>query len=313
MLVVGMAGVTVGCSWIAPRSSQEKVKATSLDPQSLQTVVEALDRQCWITYTPSTFDPTTTPIAWPTLQDLRADLTTLREAGFKGLVTYRSFFADSDAENQALELPRIAQDLGFEGLILGVWNPESKVELQAAEKAGRSSIVLGYTIGNEGLDHRYNLATLSQAMNQVRAATGKPVTTTEEAKDYFLNPKLQAVGDWIFPNVHPYFAGLRDPEKAVSWTVEMYDRFMATFQKPVVFKEVGLPTGGDPQVSEVKQQRYYQLLRKTQVNYVVFTGFDLPWKRSSRPQLPGQDPEPYWGVFGNDRQPKLAALDRCHF
>jgi hypothetical protein len=61
-------------------------------------------------------------------------------------------------------------------------------------------ITAGYVVGNEGLDKRYYLATLSKAIDRVQ----------QETVDY-TNPKVLNLGDWIFPNAHPFFAGQIEP------------------------------------------------------------------------------------------------------
>jgi len=81
---------------------------------------------------------------------------------------------------------------------------------------------MGYCVGNEGLEKRYKLEQLSTVMQSLRTLTGKPVTTTEELEDYSDKALLQ-LGDWVFPNVHPYFHNQLDPDAAVRWTKAAYD------------------------------------------------------------------------------------------
>ena len=270
---------------------------------------------CWIAYSPTHFDPTTNPIQWPTEADIHEDLRVLHAAGFDGLVTYGSNYALNDKPNQFVDIPRIAQEEGFTAIIVGVWDPTSEVEIQTAEKASRYSIVAGYSIGNEGLDVRYKLEDLVSAMKRVRESTGKPVTTTEQISDYYENSPLWEISDWIFPNAHPYFSGYRDPQKAAAWTAKVFRTLDSVSDKPLIFKEVGLPTGGDEDVSEAHQSLYYQSLRGTSVTFVVFEAFDAPWKHigGENPDgsYPWPDPEPYWGIFTSDRNPKEAVKMIC--
>ena len=238
----------------------------------------------------------------------------LHSAGFNGLVTYGSNYADPDRPGQMLDIPRLAQEVGFEGMIVGVWDPTREDELQAAEQVGGYPVVVGYSVGNEGLDVRYDRETLESAMERLRQATGKPVSTTEEANDYYENSPLWDLSDWIFPNVHPYFAGRYDPQQAVEWTERIFESLDSVSDKPLIFKEVGLPSGGDRDLSESRQAQYYQLLQETNVAYVVFEAFDAPWKHLGRPGPDGTywpDPEPHWGIFASDRTPKEAAVNIC--
>ena len=294
----------------------EGVKEAQQPPQSAgQNLADLLSRLCWIAYSPTHYDPTTSPIRWPSEEDVREDLFVLRSAGFNGLVTYGTNYASQKAPNQMLDIPRLAQEAGFEGMIVGVWDPLDEDELRAAEQAGLYPVVVGYCVGNEGWKVRYDLETLTDAMGRLRRTTGKPVATTEEVHDYYENSPLWTISDWIFPNVHPYFAGRRDPREAVEWTERIFESLDSVSDKPLIFKEVGLPSGGDTGLSEACQAQYYQLLRGTNVTFVVFEAFDAPWKHLGQPGPDGiyplPDPEPYWGVFTSDRMPKQAAADIC--
>ena len=294
----------------------EGVKETRQPPQSAgQNLADLLSRLCWIAYSPTHFDPTTAPIQWPSEEDVREDLHVLRSAGFNGLVTYGSNYVSRDTPDQMLDIPRLAQEAGFEGMIVGVWDPTDENELQAAEQVGLHPVVVGYCVGNEGLDVRYDLKTLKAVMERLKLTTGKPASTTEEVNDYYENSPLWAISDWIFPNAHPYFAGYRDPQEAVEWTERVFETLASVSDKPLIFKEVGLPSGGDTDVNEARQAQYYQLLRETNVTYVIFEAFDAPWKHLTQPRPDGTyplpDPEPHWGIFTSDRIPKEAAANIC--
>jgi len=297
----------------------ERVQIAATQPPRLsqhaeQRLADLFTRLCWVAYSPTHFDPTTTPIRWPSEDDVREDLGVLRSAGFNGLVTYGSNYADPARPGQMLDIPGLAQEAGFEGMVVGVWDPTNEDELQAAEQAGRYPVVVGYSVGNEGLSVHYDQETLVSAMERLRQTTDKPVSTTEEAHDYYENSPLWTVSDWTFPNVHPYFAGHRDPQEAVEWTERIFESLDSVSDKPLIFKEVGLPSGGDRELSESRQVRYYQLLQETNVTFVVFEAFDAPWKHLGRPGPDGTywpDPEPHWGIFTSDRTPKEAAVDIC--
>ncbi len=280
-----------------------------------ENLADSLAHLCWVAYSPTHFDPTTIPIQWPSEGDVREDLRVLHEAGFNGLVTYASNYAIKDAPGQVLDIPRIAQKAGFEGMIVGVWDPANENELQTAEKSVQNQIVIGYSVGNEGLDDRYKLESLVSAMKRLRQTTGKPVTTTEQVHDYYENSPLWEISDWIFPNAHPYFSGYRDPQEAVVWTVKVFKTLDSVSDKPLIFKEVGLPTDGDKDVSESRQALYYQGLQETKITFVIFEAFDAPWKhignQKSDGTYPWPDPEPHWGIFNYDRTPKKAVENIC--
>ena len=230
-----------------------------------------------------------------TPEEVIADLTLLREAGFNGLVTYAS------TGIMGRELPELAQKAGFQGLIMGIWDPDSQEEYEAAVNAAQNDVVLGYCIGNEGFNwpRRYTMSKLSASIQKLRQATGKPVTTTEEIDDYY-NEKLIQLGDWIFPNAHPYFHDQTEPDAALRWTTGVYHELKKRTDRFVWLKEVGLPTAGDDgaKLSEESQKQYYVELAKTDIHFVYFEAFDQP-RRTSLPI------ESHWGIFNSDRTPKL--------
>lgn len=248
----------------------------------------------WVAYNPPTSDPNRGLEATPA--DVSKDLAVLHKAGFTGLVTYTS------SGLMGRELPSLAKAQGFNGIVMGVWDPTSKNELAAARTAARDPIVIGFCVGNEGLRDRYQFTDLANAINSLRKETGKPVTTTEIVERYS-DDNLLKLGDWVFPNAHPYFHGKLEPDAAVRWTRETYDILRNRTARFVMFKEVGLPTAGDTQgrLSEAAQDRYYQGLTQTDVRFVYFEAFDQPWKTHLAV-------EPHWGVFRSDRTPKLVAL-----
>jgi len=276
---------------------------------------DLLTQLCWSAYSPTHFDPTQRPIRYPNEDDVRQDLQVLHNAGFTGLVTYSANYEISGLPGQMIDIPKLAQEAGFDGMIMGVWDPTNALEMKAAEMAGQSPIIIGYSVGNEGLDERYDLKTLVIAMEALRFATNKPVTTTEQVGDYYRSSPLWKISDWIFPNAHPYFSNIRDPQEAVAWTEKYFENFSGFSDKIVLFKEVGLPSGGDVGLSEYNQANYYQLLRKTAVDYVVFEAFDAPWKHLGLPDANGNypwpDPEPHWGIFTSMRTAKPAASGIC--
>jgi len=249
----------------------------------------------WIAYSPPSADPTKEIEATP--DAIQGDLRVLRQAGFTGLITYGSLGV------MGCKLLQIAGAKGFQGLIMGIWDPNDQKELAAAAHASGSPIVLGYCVGNEGLMKRYQRSELIKAMQYIREATGKPVTTTEELHDYADKEFRSLVGDWLFPNVHPYFYNILDPENAALWTQGAFEALKKKSDKFILFKEVGLPTAGDAagKLSEENQKFYYLILKESGVNFAYFEAFDQPWKT----HLPV---EPHWGIFRSNRTPKALAM-----
>lgn len=257
---------------------------------------QKVDRIRWVAYSSPNPNPQQ-GFYQPTPGTMYEDLRTLRKAGFTGLVTYSSFGVMGD------EFVTIAESLGYHGLIMGVWDPTNVGELKNAKNASSSSILLGYTIGNEGFDRRrdrYTVSELCAAIIDLRSATGRPVTTSEEIDDYYSRPELLMIGDWYFPNVHPYWHFTKYPDAAVKWEEEQFDGFSRNTDHFILFKEVGLPTDGAFGLSEANSDEYYRALAKTDVRFVYFEAFDQPSKTHS-------SVEPHWGLFRSTRRPKLLA------
>jgi exo-beta-1,3-glucanase (GH17 family) len=247
----------------------------------------------WVDYSPSTGNPDQGKEA--SVEAIRDDLASLRQAHFSGLVTY------SAKGRLGRELISLAKNAGFQGIIIGVWDPMNEDELSAAKSAAASEIVVGFCIGNEGLmTKRYTLEELESAINDVRKATGKPVTTAETIDTY--DEKLLHLVDWVFPNAHPYFSNVTEPKAAVAWTQQAFQRLTKETSQFVILKEVGLPTAGDDKepLSEEAQCEYYVQLAQTNTRFVYFEAFDLLWKL--KPPV-----EPHWGIFRSDRSPKILA------
>jgi exo-beta-1,3-glucanase (GH17 family) len=255
----------------------------------------------WVSFAPTDFDPTIG--RYPTQESLREDLAVLRRAGFAGVITYGS-------ENTLQHVPRLAREEGFQGVVMGVFDPTSEEEFTNAVSA--REFVDAYGVGNEGLvipgcsEGGYTRVQLEATLARLRSATGRPVATTEQIGDYFCDPTLLHVGDFVFPNAHPFWHGIQDPAAAAQWTADQYAALQALMAaqgiaKVLVFKEVGLPSAGCPGCSEAAQADYFERLQDLRhagaLLYSHFETYDQPWKD-------WHPVEPHWGLFRSDRTPK---------
>lgn len=247
----------------------------------------------YVAYSPTNWNPEDPKAAFLAGKSIRQDLQVLREAGFDGLVTYGG--------SVSVAVLPVAEQMGFRGILLGVWDPNDAVEMERVRVAARNSLVVGIIVGNEGLMfNRYNLESLKKAMNEMKRATGKPVSTTEVIESYMTTKALIEESDFLVPNAHPFFHGneMKQPGRAADWTSAAYRELLQRAGgKPLLFKEVGLPSEGDVGLSEENQAKYYDLLMNTEVKFVFFEAFDCPWKNSSAV-------EPHWGLFRTDRSAK---------
>lgn len=66
--------------------------------------------------------------------------------------------------------------------------------------------------------------------------------TTTEVFEKYSDESLLRLGDWVFPNAHPYFHSQLDAEAAVRGTRAAYEDLAGRSDRPVILKEVGLPT-----------------------------------------------------------------------
>lgn len=241
----------------------------------------------WIAFAPTNFNPDRN--IYPSQDSLKNDLEVLFQYGFNGIVTY-------GANSSLAQIPRLAKETGFGGVIMGVWDIENQEELENALQA--REYVDGYCLGNEGLNSRYDAETLNEAIAAMKEFTCLPVTTTEQIFDYY-NDDVLVIGDWIFPNIHPFLSSIKDARKCVAWIEKNYAILKKHNKdgRPILFKETGFPTAGDSLARETNQRDFFLELEKTDIPFVYFEAFDQPWKNN----LPV---EPHWGLFKQNRKPK---------
>ena len=232
----------------------------------------------WVAYSSPNPEPGTGYYR-PSAEAIYKDLLALKKAGFTGLITYAS------SGIMGRQFLTIATELDYQGVIMGVWSPDGTDELSNAENAASLPIVLGYSIGNEGLGDshpRYSVLELCSAITSLRSRTGKPVATSEDIEFYYRWPGLLSVGDWLFPIAHPYWHFTKYAPDAVQWEQDQYVAIRARTDRYVFFKEVGLPTSGAAGLSEANQDAYYRALAQTDVRFAYFEGFDNLRRRALR-------------------------------
>ena len=249
----------------------------------------------WICYSPTHYDPRRS--IFPTARSIRDDLRTLKNPGFNGVITYESRGPQST-------IPAIAHELGLL-VIQGIWDPANASELRKAIK--QKAYVVAYCVGNDGLKARYGMSDLDNGVAYVANATGLPVAVSEQIHLYFMYPDLTRIGDFLFPIVHPHFAGKTEIKEATQWIIANTERLKALASKTnpniVVFcKEVGMPSAGQLPYSEERQAQFFAILmNQSEVRFAVFEAFDRAGWRY------GSDIEEHWGIYREDRRAKAAA------
>ena len=249
----------------------------------------------WISYAPpAPFDPTTG--TFPTEAQIRTSLQQLYGEGWRGLVTY-------DMEGTLREVPRIAKEVGFAKVVAGIfWFDAAQLERERPAAVEEKAWFDGLVVGNEGLlSGRYTQAALTAELDWVRTNTGRPVATTETVDQYLSDPTLLALGDWVFPNVHPWWHGVRTVAEAAAWTADRFRALeLAAGGGTVVVKEAWWPTGGtDPAATQANQQEYFHLLSRTPVRFLWGEAYDQFWK-TGEPEGVG----PHWGFHTSAGTPK---------
>jgi exo-beta-1,3-glucanase (GH17 family) len=254
-------------------------------------IATSLGENHWIGYAPTGYHPNASPRVVPSRESLRTDLTVLHDAGFTGLITYGAALP---------MIAEVAQQVGFRAMLLGVWDPFDPVERARALRTvtAHRQLIGGIIVGNEGLmTGRYTIERLCSAMGEIRAVTGKPVSTTEPVDFALSEQRIGACSDFITVNAHPYFSNQKEPHAAVLWTQQAWDAVRLRYpDKPALLKEVGLPTAGDEVLNENAQAEYYKLLAATYVTFAYFEAYDSRFKTGAIEQS--------WGLWHADRTPK---------
>jgi exo-beta-1,3-glucanase (GH17 family) len=283
VLAIALALLVIAISYSARQESRRARQLRVVD----------LAKYRWIGYAPTHYDPRRA--IFPDVESIRADLTTLKAAGFDGVITYES-------GGRLEQVPLVASELGLL-VIQGVWAPVDRDELDVA--IGLKNVVAGYCVGNEGLGSRYTLAELDQGTTYLANHVDLPVAVSEQVHVYFEHPELLDLGDWMFPIVHPHFGGAKGVADALGWVEANTARLKMLAaargsQQPLFIKEIGMPSEGDPRYSELEQAQFFELL--WQQKGLAFSAFEAFDRRGWQYVSPV---EPFWGLFRHDRTPKL--------
>jgi exo-beta-1,3-glucanase (GH17 family) len=270
----------------------EEIRASPEFQTALSSLTGKIQSRTWISYSPRNYDPN---INAPPAGQIRQDLELLRREGFDGIIYYTS-------KPPFCDIPTIAKDanVGFDGVIAGIWNIDDADEIQKA--ARNANLIDGVIVGNERLSHGVSLESLRRAMNNALVAIRKPVSTSEERENYFIHPELIGFSDWLAPNIHPYWDGVPTPVDGVQAVVGYYQGLQRLTTQAILIKETGWPTNGSDRASELAQWMFYERLKQQNVRFSYFEAFDQAWKREE-PDAPPE--EPYWGMHHPDGSRKL--------
>lgn len=184
------------------------------------------------------------------------------------------------------------------------------------------SIVLALSVGNENTsDWHHNLmpeTSLVAHVQYLKARSDLPVTFCEGAYYWKHNHKLAEIVDFISIHSYPMWQKI-SIENAFEATKNDYTSISSLFpNKQVIFTELGWATKKDGDMmlddaSEENQKLYLsQVTKWSQSNHIpmfLFEAFDEPWKGSDNPN----EPEKHWGIFYENRQPKLWQKEKPNY
>jgi len=182
-----------------------------------------------------------------------------------------------------------------------------------------SNIVAAVAVGNEALvswnDHMVPVESVIAYVRKVRKAIAQPVTVADNY-DWWARQGTDLAKELDFVSVHiyPLWEG-KDIDEAVAFGISNMEAVRKTLpDSQLVITEAGWATVASefgPRASEEKQKRYYQELYdwtgEMNITTFFFEAFDESWKGD-----PGNamGAEKHWGVFNEDRTPKLVMQDR---
>jgi exo-beta-1,3-glucanase (GH17 family) len=250
-------------------------------------------------------------------QSIRADLTVLRPR-FDSLITY-------GALHGAEEIPAIAASLKFRAVIIGVWNPFDRAELDAALLAAKrnANVVVGLSLGNEIVfsGHRA-VAEMADLMKSLRASSPQLALTTTEPFHMYYEPAsavMLAQMDFVLANVHPVFQPWfrnADDRNAAQFVVNVVSKLAEIYCGPILVKETGVPTAPVALGFTIERQAsFYKELRSqfppsADRVFAYFAAFDAPWRAyDATPVGASSASEAHWGLFDDARRPKQVVAE----
>jgi len=192
---------------------------------------------------------------------------------------------------------------------LGVWVDQTaartRAEIERAiEVAALHPNVDLIVVGNETvLAGKRRPADLVPLLREVRARTGRMVTTTEPWDVWMRMPELASEVDVIGIHILPYWYGIA-PERAARWAVERYREVQAAFPgRRIWVAEYGWPSGRHGARATLQGQarairEFAALAEREGIEWNLVEAIDQPWKTNEG------HVGPHWGVLDVDFRPK---------
>lgn len=178
-------------------------------------------------------------------------------------------------------------------------------------------IIFSLSVGNEACvewtDHYVPHYKVLEYVMRVKGSVKQPVTYCENYVPWLYKlDKLASEVDFISIHTYPVWE-YKHIDQALDYSRENYYSVKNKYPEiPVAITEAGWATnsngrGIDPgNVNEEYQKIYYEMLmdwvNDENILTFFFEAFDETWKGSPEPL----EPEKHWGLFYNDRTPKMA-------
>lgn len=198
---------------------------------------------------------------------------------------------------------------------------EAKIDRLILWSNLNADIVFAVSVGNEACvewtDHFVPVHRVVEFAQKVKNHIQQPVTFCENYVPWlnYLKP-LADVVDFISIHTYPVWE-YKHIHEAIEYTSSNFETVARCYpDMPIVITEAGWATnsngrGIDPEhVNEVNQKMYFDDLmewsERKKVLTFFFEAFDEKWKGSTHPM----EPEKHWGIYREDRTPKLVAQHR---
>lgn len=179
-------------------------------------------------------------------------------------------------------------------------------------------IVAAVAVGNEALvswnDHMVPVESVIEYVRQVKGAVEQPVTVADNYDWWAKHGHVLASElDFVSVHIYPVWEG-KDIDEAIAFGIaNMQAVRNALPGSQLVITEAGWATTASefgPRASEEKQQRYYHEIfawaEQMNVTTFFFEAFDESWKGDPNNPVGA---EKHWGIFFEDRTPKLVMKD----
>lgn len=273
----------------------------------------------------------------PSYEEILEDLTILaRDYNFPLIRVYDS------GENSQMVLRVIEENDIDIKVMLGIWlraeisnhegcpwlnEPIPQEELQSNKKKNIAEIeqgielankypymIVAINVGNEALvdwnDHMVDVDTMISYVKMVKGKVKQPVTVADNFYWWATEGKeLADVVDFLAVHIYPIWEG-QDIDTALAYSISNIQAVKDSLPgHSIVISEAGWATTASEfgeRASEEKQVRYFNEIMNwgKENNYTIFffEAFDEPWKGDPDNPIGA---EKHWGLFFEDRTPKL--------